>query len=53
LPAPVVASAWGAQLRLRGSGDPRLKVFISHFAGGGQGGEPGAYCTGGIGSPIG
>jgi len=53
LPAPVVASAWGAQLRLKGAGDPRLAAFVAHFAGGGQGGESGAFCTGGTGSPIG
>ena len=53
LPAPVVASAWGAQLRLRGPGDQRLAAFVAHFAGGGQGGEPGGPCTGGTGTPIG
>jgi len=53
LPAPVVVSAWGAQLRLEGPGDPRLAAFVAHFAGGGQGGEPGAPCTGGTGTPVG
>jgi hypothetical protein len=53
LPAPVVASAWGAQLRLERVDDPRLGAFMAHFAGGGQGGEPEGYCTGGTGSPIG
>lgn len=53
LPVPVVASAWGAQLRLKGPGDPRLAAFVSHFAGGGQGGEQGGPCTGGTGNPIG
>lgn len=53
LPGPVVASAWGAQIRLNGPGDPRLAAFVSHFAGGGQGGESGAPCTGGTGSPVG
>jgi hypothetical protein len=51
LPAPVVASAWGAQLRLGGPDDPRLAAFVAHFAGGGQGGEQGAPCTGGTGTP--
>jgi hypothetical protein len=51
LPAPVVASAWGAQLRLRGPGDPRLAAFVTHFAGGNQGGEQGGPCTDGTGSP--
>ena len=53
LPAPLVASAWGAQLQLASSNDPRIVKFIRHFAGGAQGGEQGAPCTGGIGSPIG
>jgi hypothetical protein len=51
LTAPVVSSAWGAQLRLRGPSDPRLAAFVSHFAGGDQGGEQGGPCTGGTGSP--
>jgi len=53
LKRPVVVSAWGAQLELRGAADPRLAAFVAHFAGGDQGGEPGGYCTGGIGSPSG
>lgn len=53
LPAPVVASAWGAQIRLTGPSDPRLPAFVSHFIGGGQGGEQGAPCTGGTGTPVG
>jgi hypothetical protein len=48
LPSPIVASAWGAQLRLDQASDTRLAAFIHHFAGGGQGGE----CTGGVGSPA-
>jgi hypothetical protein len=52
LPAPVVASAWAAQLRLKGPRDPRLAAFVAHFAGGDQGGEPGAPCTGGTGTPV-
>lgn len=50
-PAPIVASAWGAQLRVQSPSDPRLAKFIGHFAGGGQGGEPGAPCTNGTGTP--
>jgi hypothetical protein len=52
LPAPVVASAWGAQLSLPSASDSRLVDFIHHFAGGGQGGEPGGVCTGGLGNPL-
>ncbi len=53
LPAPVVVSAWGAQLRLQQTDDPRLVDFIRRFAGGGQGGELGGRCTNGVGNPIG
>jgi hypothetical protein len=45
LPAPVVASAWGAQLRLDRVDDPRLPAFIRQYAGNGP--EPGAPCSGG------
>jgi hypothetical protein len=52
LPDPVVASAWGAQLKLQSVSDPRLAEFIHYYAGGSQGGEPGGECTGGVGTPI-
>jgi hypothetical protein len=53
IPSPIVASAWGAQLGLDQASDPRLAQFVQAFAGGGQGGEKGGPCTGGVGSPIG
>lgn len=53
LPSPIVASAWGAQLFVQQAGDTRLLQFIEHFEGGGQGGEAGALCTGGMGTQIG
>jgi hypothetical protein len=53
LPSPIVASAWGAQLRVDQATDSRLADFIHHFAGGGQGGEKGAECSGGVGNPAG
>ncbi|MGA3057484.1 MAG: DUF3105 domain-containing protein [Candidatus Limnocylindrales bacterium] len=53
LPSPIVASAWGAQLSVDRASDSRLADFIHHFAGGGQGGEAGGPCTGGLGSPLG
>ena len=53
LPAPIVASAWGAQLHVPQAPDAKLGEFIRHFAGGGQGGEAGGECTGGTGSPVG
>ncbi len=53
LPSPIVISAWGAQLSVNDASDSRLVDFIHHFAGGGQGGEPGGACTGGLGNPLG
>lgn len=53
LPTPVVASAWGVQLRLPNASDPRLAQFISRYKNGPFAPEPNASCTGGIGSPIG
>jgi hypothetical protein len=52
LPAPVVASAWGVQLRATGADDPRLAQFIQRYEQGPQTPEPGAPCSGGIGVPI-
>ena len=43
---PVVASAWGAQLRVDDVNDPRLQAFIDRYAGNGP--EPGATCDTGI-----
>jgi Protein of unknown function (DUF3105) len=51
LPASVVASAWGKQLRLNSTSDPRLEQFVSTYSQGPQNPEPGAPCTGGVGSP--
>ncbi|MBA2713434.1 MAG: DUF3105 domain-containing protein [Rubrobacteraceae bacterium] len=46
LPAPVVASAWGRQLRLDSVDDPDLQEFIRTYRKGPQTLEPGAPCTG-------
>jgi hypothetical protein len=43
---PIVASAWGAQLRLDDVDDPRLQAFIDRYAGNGP--EPGATCDTGV-----
>jgi transcriptional regulator with XRE-family HTH domain len=51
LNSPVVASAWGKQLPLRGAGDPDLERFIRAYMQGPQAPEPGAACTTGVGSP--
>ena len=46
LPAPIVASAWGKQLKLESAGDPRLKRFLRAFTAGPQAPERGAACSG-------
>jgi hypothetical protein len=51
LPAPVVASAWGRQIRLDSAEDPRLEQFIAAFKQGPTTPERGASCGGGVGSP--
>ncbi|MBI5567443.1 MAG: DUF3105 domain-containing protein [Chloroflexi bacterium] len=52
LPKPVVASAWGLQLPLDDVNDARLSLFVSRYAAGPQTPEPGALCSGGVGTPI-
>ena len=53
LPTPVVASAWGKQLRLPSAGDRRLREFVNRYRGSSGAPEPGGPCTGGLGSPEG
>lgn len=48
LPAPVVVSSWGKQLRLTGASDKRLPAFIRAYRQGPGTPELGAACTGGI-----
>ena len=48
LPASVVASAWGKQLKMKSAYDPRLPVFIQAYMQGPQTPEVGAACTGGV-----
>jgi hypothetical protein len=52
LPAPIVASAWGYQVALDSSDDPRLGEFVRAFRLGFQASERGGPCTRGIGAPI-
>lgn len=47
LDSPIVASAWGAQVRLESADDPNLERFISAYRKGPQTPEPGATCAGG------
>ncbi|UWE13633.1 DUF3105 domain-containing protein [Actinacidiphila bryophytorum] len=51
LTSPIVISAWGKQLVLQKADDPRLADFVSAYRQGPQTPEPGAPCTGGIGTP--
>ncbi len=52
LPAPVVASSWNHQIQLESANDERLDQFIRRFKEGPDTPEPGALCSGGVGTPI-
>ena len=52
LDAPVVASAWGKQLRLESAEDSELERFIRAYRQGPQTPEPGPACTGGTADPA-
>lgn len=52
LPAPVVASAWGVQLRANSADDPALAKFVATYENGPQTPEPGAPCSGAKGVPL-
>lgn len=51
LPAPVVASVWGVQLKVQSASDPQLATFIAKYADASQAPEPRGECTGGVGTP--
>ncbi|MGV8895304.1 MAG: DUF3105 domain-containing protein [Rhodoglobus sp.] len=51
LPAPVVISAWGAQVQLDGVDDPRMQSFIQKYWKSAAAPEPGALCTGAVDGP--
>lgn len=53
LPAPVVVTVWGRQLRLDGADDERLPMFIEEYAGGVTAPEKGVTCAGGTRNPTG
>lgn len=53
LAAPIVATAWGVQLELQDTSDERLDAFLARYVQGEQTPEPGAACSGGVGTPIG
>ena len=49
LDSRIVAVTWGASIEASSADDARLEQFVAAYAGGGQGGEPGAPCrTGGL-----
>lgn len=52
LPAPIVISAWGLQVQMQNADDPRLPLFIKKYENGAQTPEPGATCSGGVGTPV-
>jgi hypothetical protein len=51
LPAPVVASAWGKQVRLTSATDSRLQKFLNAYRQGPQAPEQGSACRG-TGTPV-
>jgi hypothetical protein len=51
LPAPVVASAWGLQLKAQTANDPAVEAFVRMYANGPQTPEKGASCSGAFGNP--
>lgn len=51
LPAPVVASAWGLQLKADSASDPAVAAFVKTYAAGPQTPEVGGPCSGGFGTP--
>ena len=51
LNSPIVLSAWGRQLDLDSVDDDRFEQFIDTYLEGPQTLEPGAPCTGGMGTP--
>ena len=50
LPAPVVASAWGKQVRLSSVDDPERAKFVNAYRDGPQAPERGGQCAGGVGA---
>lgn len=51
LDAPVVASAWGAQVKLSGVDDKRLDGFMAKYRESPSAPEPGAPCSGSVDGP--
>lgn len=51
IPAPIVLSAWNAQLKVDKVDDPRISEFIEEYWKNGSVPEPGASCTGAYDAP--
>jgi hypothetical protein len=51
LPSPIVASAWGAQLKVNQVGDTRIAEFLAKYRESKSAPEPSASCAGGIDGP--
>lgn len=51
LQSPIMLSAWGVQLAVEDVDDPRIDIFLAKYLQGPQTPEPGAACTGSVGSP--
>jgi hypothetical protein len=49
---PVVLTAWGVQLVINSLPDDRIAKFIAYYELGPQNPEPGAPCSGAIGTPL-
>lgn len=52
LPAPLVASSWGKQVRLDSASDVRLSEFLRQFRESPDAPEPGSACVGGATAPA-
>ncbi len=50
--SPVVLTAWTVQLVIDELPDERIAQFVQSYANGPQNPEPGAPCSGGVGTPI-
>lgn len=48
IPAPIVLSAWNAQLQVQSAGDPRIPEFFEEYWRNQYVPEPGALCSGGV-----
>lgn len=47
-PAPIILSAWGAQLGVENADDARVKAFLDRYEQAKSAPEPGAPCSGGV-----